>query len=63
MTKDIKTFLERLVDERTANQVTIEIKNNRKFAGLLDYDLDEVLEDLAIERFINNSPQHKAKWR
>ena len=63
MTKDIKTFLEKLVDERTANEVTIEVQSSRKFAGLMDYDLDEVLEDMAIMKFINNAPQGKGRGR
>ena len=56
MTKDIKTFLERLVDERTANTITFEVKGSKKFKGLLDQDIDDVLEDMAIVEFIRNAP-------
>lgn len=63
MSHEIKAFLDKLVDEKVANLVTTEVRSNKKFAGLLDYDLESVLEDMAIEQFINSAPQHKAKWR
>lgn len=50
----IGEFLTRIVDNRTANITEFKVLHDKKYAGLLDYELDDILEDLAIEQFLNS---------